>query len=446
MEYYSATVRYLVVSNPSATSTVSASSTATYSSTSTTTASTSASSSPEASQARVAYSRRGSIGSASGDSAPPLNCSADVTTVSRFRFPESKNKRCGPNELVMCPAGQCCSQWGWCGNETSHCGKGCKPAYGVCGSETPDAAAAPVPFQTLIVLLGADEGVLRQARVATGYLEEIANVSGAAKPKFIHITQARLNFFAVENLASYHAVLFASLGQKAYVGDDVPEALQAPSDDKAAVEDDGRPSVTPSPKNDPLNGDKAPSPQAKPKPSQAVNAQRPSPAASPRPVPKAGWKQAPQQVWEGPSFADLDMALGAEAEAAADAEAAAEAEAAARVSYQAYPWYINGTDCAAVGRRLGAWWDGTRLAGAPNLIVDGRTRALWNSKAAVVDVWRQLFRRGGGLYFGFGRPDEQACLVGLMRSIGLKPPTVDMAPQSYVAVDEGEAGQGGRHS
>ena len=31
-----------------------------------------------------------------------------------------------------CQGGQCCSQYGWCGVTTAHCGAGCQAAYGVC--------------------------------------------------------------------------------------------------------------------------------------------------------------------------------------------------------------------------------------------------------------------------------------------------------------------------
>eukprot|EP00833_Pecoramyces_ruminatium_P002194 jgi/Orpsp1_1/1176226/evm.model.c7180000056867.1 len=42
---------------------------------------------------------------------------------------------CGPSK-GKCPRGQCCSQYGYCGSETSHCGIGCQPAYGICSAET----------------------------------------------------------------------------------------------------------------------------------------------------------------------------------------------------------------------------------------------------------------------------------------------------------------------
>ncbi|KAF2105313.1 hypothetical protein BDV96DRAFT_470833, partial [Lophiotrema nucula] len=29
-------------------------------------------------------------------------------------------------------SGSCCSQYGWCGLTTDHCGNGCNPAFGSC--------------------------------------------------------------------------------------------------------------------------------------------------------------------------------------------------------------------------------------------------------------------------------------------------------------------------
>jgi len=35
------------------------------------------------------------------------------------------------------PHGSCCSQWGWCGQTDSYCGKGCQLGFGNCGNSTP---------------------------------------------------------------------------------------------------------------------------------------------------------------------------------------------------------------------------------------------------------------------------------------------------------------------
>ncbi|KAI8918884.1 hypothetical protein BC831DRAFT_528047, partial [Entophlyctis helioformis] len=40
---------------------------------------------------------------------------------------------CGKNGIT-CNTGDCCSQYGWCGTSTAHCGAGCQAAFGRCGS------------------------------------------------------------------------------------------------------------------------------------------------------------------------------------------------------------------------------------------------------------------------------------------------------------------------
>jgi hypothetical protein len=42
---------------------------------------------------------------------------------------------CGPSVSSKCPADQCCSQWGFCGTTSSHCGTGCQAAWGTCTGE-----------------------------------------------------------------------------------------------------------------------------------------------------------------------------------------------------------------------------------------------------------------------------------------------------------------------
>ncbi|ORX42224.1 hypothetical protein BCR36DRAFT_308236, partial [Piromyces finnis] len=45
----------------------------------------------------------------------------------------STNNRCGPqNGYTVCPSGECCSQYGWCGTESIHCGAGCQSEFGQC--------------------------------------------------------------------------------------------------------------------------------------------------------------------------------------------------------------------------------------------------------------------------------------------------------------------------
>ncbi|OUM57138.1 carbohydrate-binding module family 18 protein, partial [Piromyces sp. E2] len=39
--------------------------------------------------------------------------------------------QCGEG-IGRCVSGSCCSQYGWCGNTSQHCGVGCQPKYGIC--------------------------------------------------------------------------------------------------------------------------------------------------------------------------------------------------------------------------------------------------------------------------------------------------------------------------
>ena len=50
---------------------------------------------------------------------------------------------------VICAAGLCCSQYGWCGLGTSYCGTGCQPRFGSCNSATSRTAPInPSPSST----------------------------------------------------------------------------------------------------------------------------------------------------------------------------------------------------------------------------------------------------------------------------------------------------------
>jgi len=48
----------------------------------------------------------------------------------------STNGKCGKNDGV-CPKGECCSKYGWCGHSTDHCSvkKGCQSAFGSCNND-----------------------------------------------------------------------------------------------------------------------------------------------------------------------------------------------------------------------------------------------------------------------------------------------------------------------
>ncbi|KAF1951413.1 chitin binding protein-like protein [Byssothecium circinans] len=54
---------------------------------------------------------------------------------------------CGPSVGLSCTGfseGTCCSQYGYCGRTTDHCGTGCNPLFGTCGSSpNPTSTSAP---------------------------------------------------------------------------------------------------------------------------------------------------------------------------------------------------------------------------------------------------------------------------------------------------------------
>ncbi|KAH6894715.1 hypothetical protein B0T10DRAFT_258913 [Thelonectria olida] len=60
------------------------------------------------------------------------------TSTSTASVPISTNGRCGINfggtSCIKEPGATCCSQAGWCGSSTAHCGTGCQSGYGTCGS------------------------------------------------------------------------------------------------------------------------------------------------------------------------------------------------------------------------------------------------------------------------------------------------------------------------
>lgn len=59
--------------------------------------------------------------------------------------PQGKNQICSGSTF-----GNCCSQYGWCGKSTDHCGTGCNSLFGTCGtSSAPTSSAAPQPTSAL---------------------------------------------------------------------------------------------------------------------------------------------------------------------------------------------------------------------------------------------------------------------------------------------------------
>ncbi|ORX85804.1 glycoside hydrolase/deacetylase, partial [Anaeromyces robustus] len=55
------------------------------------------------------------------------------TKTSKINHPTSTNGRCGINfDNTACPIGECCSKHGWCGNSSDYCGEGCQSEFGEC--------------------------------------------------------------------------------------------------------------------------------------------------------------------------------------------------------------------------------------------------------------------------------------------------------------------------
>ncbi|KAF2255788.1 carbohydrate esterase family 4 protein [Trematosphaeria pertusa] len=82
----------------------------------------------------------GNCGSSSGGSstvAPSSTPATSTPTSTPTGLTSSPDGTCGPNTAYTCigfELGECCSTYGWCGNTADHCGTGCNPLYGNCGS------------------------------------------------------------------------------------------------------------------------------------------------------------------------------------------------------------------------------------------------------------------------------------------------------------------------
>ncbi|KAF2826341.1 hypothetical protein CC86DRAFT_455863 [Ophiobolus disseminans] len=94
----------------------------------------------------------------------------------------SRNGQCGGTSGATCLGsgfGNCCSQYGWCGETTAYCGKGCNSLFGTCSgssqpssvssSRSPSSAATrasslPAPSSSLVVSTNARCGNLFNAK------------------------------------------------------------------------------------------------------------------------------------------------------------------------------------------------------------------------------------------------------------------------------------------
>jgi peptidoglycan/xylan/chitin deacetylase (PgdA/CDA1 family) len=57
----------------------------------------------------------------------------------------SPDSSCGGANAFTCPAGNCCSQFGFCGTTAEHCGTGCQAPFGQCGTPAAPAVSSAVP-------------------------------------------------------------------------------------------------------------------------------------------------------------------------------------------------------------------------------------------------------------------------------------------------------------
>ncbi|CRK11988.1 hypothetical protein BN1723_009563, partial [Verticillium longisporum] len=69
----------------------------------------------------------GICGTSGGTSSSTSSKSAPAGSV-------STDGSCGSANGLICPQGNCCSKFGFCGATTDHCGAGCQSAFGICGT------------------------------------------------------------------------------------------------------------------------------------------------------------------------------------------------------------------------------------------------------------------------------------------------------------------------
>jgi len=59
------------------------------------------------------------------------------STTTKSSKPTSTNGKCGKdNNNTVCPSGQCCSKYGYCGTSEKHCGSNCQSKFGKCFNTT----------------------------------------------------------------------------------------------------------------------------------------------------------------------------------------------------------------------------------------------------------------------------------------------------------------------
>jgi len=60
------------------------------------------------------------------------NTNTNTNTNGNSKYPVSTDDRCGSSFGTRCPGSECCSQYGYCGTTTAHCGTGCQSGFGRC--------------------------------------------------------------------------------------------------------------------------------------------------------------------------------------------------------------------------------------------------------------------------------------------------------------------------
>ncbi|TGZ78918.1 glycoside hydrolase/deacetylase [Ascodesmis nigricans] len=86
---------------------------------------------------------------AASSSAPSVSVTASPTS-STVPSPStsaiiSPDGTCGGVNGYTCESGQCCSEYGWCGTESTHCDAGCQPLFGQCNGASPSASISATP-------------------------------------------------------------------------------------------------------------------------------------------------------------------------------------------------------------------------------------------------------------------------------------------------------------
>jgi len=64
-----------------------------------------------------------------------ITTTTTIPTTTKKSRPTGTN-RCGPEFDIDCAAGLCCSKYGYCGKSEKHCGTGCQSEFGICGTIT----------------------------------------------------------------------------------------------------------------------------------------------------------------------------------------------------------------------------------------------------------------------------------------------------------------------